>query len=115
MGHETKAGKEIVNESHSNKDTFFAYFWYPPRDPDQAGIKFIELGLVDGRAADNIRIHFDFKRDGYVIEQGSIATWKGDDKICDRDWQEVAFVEPYKREEERNVREGRDVDDSLRV
>jgi hypothetical protein len=53
------------------------------------------------RAADDIRIHYDFERDGYVIEQASTFTWSIDDEECDPDWQEVAFIQAWAREKNR--------------
>jgi hypothetical protein len=68
--------------------------WYPRIDP----IKHIYVGLVDVRAADNIRISYDFERDGWVIEQASVFEWNDNDKVCDPDWQEVAFVQSWARD-----------------
>lgn len=76
-------------------DTACLDLWYP-RVPDRP--KFIELGLVDVRAADSIRISYDFERDGWKIEQASKFSWLVDDPVCDRDWQEVAFVKAWARE-----------------
>lgn len=66
-----------------------------PRDRDE---KFIRIDLVDIRAADGIRISYDFERDGWKIEQASVFEWSGDDEECDPDWQEVAFVKAWQRE-----------------
>jgi hypothetical protein len=61
--------------------------------------QYVEVGLEDVRAADSIRIRYDFSRDGWSIEQGS---------HCDKsmpgvvlgpfDWKEVAFIEAWGRE-----------------
>lgn len=51
-------------------------------------IKYIEVGLEHVRAADSIRISYDFDRDGYKIEQ---SRWTEDDVSGD-DWREVAFI-----------------------
>lgn len=61
-------------------------------------IKYIEVGLSCVRAADNIRISYDYFRDGWKIEQASIFEWEIDDKICDHDWKEVAFVKAWQRD-----------------
>ena len=53
---------------------------------------------MDVRAADNIRISYDYDRDGWVVEQSSIFEWDADDEECDEDWQEVAFVKAWERE-----------------
>jgi hypothetical protein len=61
-------------------------------DPASNGGKYIELGLLDVRAADDIRITFDFERGGWSILQASRFQWSGDDVNCNPDWQEVTFV-----------------------
>jgi hypothetical protein len=58
----------------------------------------IRIGLLHVRAADDIRIHYDFERDGYVIEQASyFGPWEVG-APADMDWQEVAFVKAWGRE-----------------
>lgn len=74
-------------------DTIRATLWYPRVDPEK--IKYITCELLDVRAADDIRISYDFDRDGWVIEQASIFEWKVDDEVCDEGWQEVAFVKAW--------------------
>ena len=64
-------------------------------------IKKIVVDLVDVRAADGIRISYDFKRDGWKIEQASTFEWDGEDDVCDPDWQEVAFVKAWGREKKK--------------
>ncbi len=61
-------------------------------------IKCIEVGLEHVRAADNIRISYDFARDGYKIEQ---SRWTEDDASGD-DWQEVAFIQAWSLDERVN-------------
>ena len=60
--------------------------------------KYIQVGLEDVRAADDLRIFYDFDRDGWVIEQASVWQWDPDDPIQDEDWQEVAFVRAWGRD-----------------
>lgn len=67
-----------------------------PRNPGSASHLVVEL--VDVRAADEIRISYDFERDGWVIEQASKFRWESGDNVCDPDWQEVAFVQAWARE-----------------
>lgn len=52
------------------------------------GVAFIKVGLEHVRAADDIRISYDFDRDGYKIEQSRITA----DYQSMEDWQEVAFI-----------------------
>ena len=75
-------------------DAAHTWLWYP-RNSD---IKYLVLGLMDIRAADDIRVSYDFDRDGWVIEQASVFEWDGDDPICDSDWQEVAFIQAWARQ-----------------
>jgi len=70
--------------------------WYP--DTLDSSVKKIVIGLVDVRAADDIRVSYDKQRDGWKIEQASIFEWDDDDELCDPDWQEVAFVRAWARE-----------------
>lgn len=69
---------------------------YPRNNPAKAVI----VGLEDVRAADEILIRYDFNRDGWAIFQASKFSWDCDDKICDPDWQEVAFIQAWAREKE---------------
>lgn len=73
-------------------DTATVGLWYPRTEP----VKAIEVDLV--RAADSIRVEYDFERDGWVIKQASRFEWEADDPDCDPDWQEVAFVGAWARE-----------------
>jgi hypothetical protein len=75
-----------------NGDTIIAEFAYPRQNK----IKHIEIGLSDVRASDGIRIHYDFERDGYVIEQPILkATDKGNYTDCSDEWHETAFCKSW--------------------
>jgi hypothetical protein len=74
-------------------DTKDIGLWYPRYNE----VKYVEVDLVDVRAADGIRISYDFERDGWKIEQASTFSWEADDPVCDPDWQEVAFVQAWAR------------------
>lgn len=89
-------------EAECHKETFYVDLWYPGTDGDDEyeKIQHIEVGLVDVRAADSIRIHYDFDRDGYSIEQASKFSWEAGDEVCDSGWKEVAFVKAWARDEE---------------
>jgi hypothetical protein len=71
--------------------------WYPRVEGNPV---FVEVGLMDVRAADSIRVSYDFERDGWKIEQASTFSWECDDAVCDPNWQEVAFVKAWAREVE---------------
>lgn len=62
--------------------------------------KFVEVDLMDVRAADGLRISYDFERDGWKVEQASTFSWEADDEKCDPDWQEVAFVQAWARKKD---------------
>lgn len=64
--------------------------------PEQC--RFIEVNQESVRASDGIRLHYDYDRDGWVIEQASTFEWDADDAEMDPDWQEVAFVKSWARE-----------------
>ena len=70
--------------------------WYPRLD---GNAKALEIGLLDVRAADSLQVSYDFDRDGWSIKQASRFMWHSDDHECDSDWQEVAFVPAWGREE----------------
>lgn len=76
------------------KDTAHVDLWYP----NQRQIQFIEIGLMDVRASDGMRIHYDFYRDGWVIEQASKWEW-GVGEIPDSGWKETAFIQSWALEE----------------
>lgn len=69
---------------------------YPRNNPVNA----IQVGLVDVRAADNVRLWYDFERDGWVVEQASRFEWGADEEV-DWDWQEVAFIQAWARKVDR--------------
>lgn len=71
-----------------------------PRN-DDVRVNTIEVGLSDVRAADSIRITYDFERDGWSVRQASTFEWPASDTICDADWQEVAFIAAWARERQR--------------
>ena len=90
-----KNQKRMIDDSHFRGDTFLIDLWYPRLDDHTKEIK---VGLMDVRAADSIRISYDFGRDGWVIKQASTFEWPADDSPCDSDWQEVAFIQAWARE-----------------
>jgi hypothetical protein len=77
-------------------DVLFLDLWYPhlPKaERSDARVTTIEVGLMDVRAADSVRVSYDFERDGWVIKQAAVFEWSEDDTTNgDSDWQEVAFV-----------------------
>lgn len=78
-------------------DTVYINIEYPRVENSKR--KRVNVGLEDVRAADDILIEYDFDRDGYVIKQASKFEWDIDDLVCDPDWQEVAFIQAWARED----------------
>lgn len=66
--------------------------WYPRNEDTQTHLI---IDLMEVRAADPIRVSYDFDRDGWVIEQS-----KETETSDDWDWKEVAFIQAWAREEE---------------
>lgn len=68
--------------------TIYACLWYPniegPGSTDA-----VEVALVDVRAARDIRIEYDYERDGYCISAAKIV---GEEGAWERTWVEEAFV-----------------------
>jgi hypothetical protein len=75
-------------------DTIRIEFAYPRLE---GHIKYMELGLQDVRASDGIRIHYDFERDGYVVEQPYVNE-KDMGTYIDAStdtWEEVGFFQSW--------------------
>ena len=76
----------------SERETPSIDLWYP-RNDDNA--KSILIGLMDVRAADSLLVSYDFERDGWSIKQATKFEWFGDEKECDDEWVEVAFIKAW--------------------
>ena len=85
--------KVIIDDIKTYDNTLCIDLNYPRNNP----IKYFEVGLDDIRAADNIRISYDYDRDGYVIEQASKFKFRYDE-VVDPDWKEVAFIKSWASE-----------------
>jgi hypothetical protein len=66
---------------------------------NEGAIQYINVGLMDVRAADDIRISYDFERDGYKIEQAQKFEWQVGEEI-DYQWKEAAFIRAWQFEKE---------------
>lgn len=81
-------------------DTAHVSLEYPPYTDAEATyerVRYVELDLCAVRAADSIRIYYDFARNGWAIMQASKFSWSEDDIDQGSDWQEVAFVRAWAR------------------
>lgn len=72
--------------------------WFYPQIYEDEKTDYLEINMLQVRASDSIRIHYDAKRDGWAIEQAAYFAWDVKDPDCDPDWQEVAFVQAWARE-----------------
>ena len=92
----------VMNNRHTEEnvdvwsggDTLFVELSYPR----YSKINKIEINLSDVRAADGVRVSYDYDRDGWIVKQASTFEWDSDDDECDSDWQEVAFIKAWARE-----------------
>lgn len=102
----TTEGLDSPDQVIRRGDTIVVDLWYPRAE---GNARHIEVGLCDVRAADSIRIHYDFERDGYVVEQpkrtevlvrsdGKVDTFE--ERV---EWIEAAFLKawPFGSEEKR--------------
>ena len=87
--------EKVKEEARLIGDELHIDLWYPKGENE---VKKFVIGLMDVRASDGIRVSYDYERDGWVIEQASTFQWEADDKVCDPDWQEVAFVQSWARD-----------------
>jgi hypothetical protein len=69
------------------RDALRVDLWYPRCDDRP---KHVIVGLVDVRVGEDIRISYDFDRDGWSIEQDQCTA--GDQEEHEDEWVEVAFV-----------------------
>jgi len=95
---ESKYGNDPHNfHVTKNGNTLEIELTYP--NITKEGCTHVYVNQESVRASDGVRLHYDFARDGFVVEQASKFSWDVDDKICDPDWQEVAFIKSWAREE----------------
>jgi hypothetical protein len=93
--------KDFPDQFRRRGKTIGVELWYPGLGENATHV---EVGLQHVRAADSVRISYDFERDGWKIEQASVFEWEADDTVCDPDWQEVAFVGAWARQESEDMR-----------
>lgn len=79
----------ILDEARQDGDSLRLDLFYPR---SEGNIKHFIIGLVDVRAANSIRVSYDFERDGWKIERPTKFEWDVNDSVCDPEWKEVAFV-----------------------
>lgn len=82
-------------------DTLSVEHTYPNINPN--GVKYFEINQESVRATDGIRLHYDYDRDGWVIEQPTKLSWLYKDDACDMGWKEVAFIQSWALETEQKA------------
>lgn len=88
--HERGINLEI--RAHLPESRVDVELWYP-RGGSTQKINQIQVGLCDVRAADDIRISYDFDRDGWVVKQQLFWDRPDYGPVDDVDhWYEVAFI-----------------------
>ena len=59
------------------------------------GSKYARLSLNDVRAANDLIVHYDFDRDGWVVEVPTKLSWLPGEDTFDERTVEVAFIEAW--------------------
>ena len=81
--------------------------WSYPEIYDREKQNWLSIDLSHTRASDGIRIKYDSERDGWVIEQPKRLSWFADEEDQSCHWTEVAFVESWAINEDRECSCGR--------
>jgi len=68
---------------------------YPNVPHEHGNVMYVLVNQESVRASDGVRLHYDYQRDGFVIEQAQVFEWDASDRICDPKWKEVAFIESW--------------------
>lgn len=95
----TEKDEMILSQARQYGDEMHLDLWYPRNETSP--VKSLVIGLMDVRAADNIRVSYDFDRDGWRIEQEEIVTDNGHYQGTGK-WIEVAFVQAWGHEKQIN-------------
>jgi len=78
-------------------DGVAAFEFIYPRNNSSDKPQHLQVGLEETRAADAIRIRYDFERDGWVVEQ---QVWTDEDRTGEV-WREAAFCQAWQFDTER--------------
>lgn len=85
------AAKHTHPESSVVGRTYAVLLRYP-RQP--TNVNAVEINLSDVRAADSIRIQYDFDRDGWAVFQATKFEWESGEET-DPCWKESAFLQAW--------------------
>ncbi len=100
--HESKYGDSPFNfHVAKHKDELHVELTYPPRadeDNSHGQCRYVIVDQEAVRASDGVRLHYDYNRDGFVIEQPKHRPVKLKDNSYDMvtDWIEVGFFKSWK-------------------
>jgi hypothetical protein len=103
--HDAKYGNDPFNFDIAKRgDTLCVDLVYPPYEHDQNAegkVRHVYVNQESVRASDGIRIHYDFTRDGFVVEQPRprlVAL--GENNYSEvEDWIEVGFFQSWAKNE----------------
>lgn len=90
-----------------HRDELHVELTYPPHtnaDNVNGQCRYVYVNQESVRASDGIRMCYDFERDGWSIQQGSVWEWDSEEESTApnaEDWQEVAFVQSWARDPDR--------------
>lgn len=82
----------IHRTAEVERGEFVVSLWYPQRDGAETAT--VTVDLMDVRAARDIKIRYDFDRDGYVI---SAQSGEPNEMTSETPYTEVAFVAAWDR------------------
>jgi len=93
-------GIEQVKDVRIDGETARIDLFYPRTMP----VQFIEVGLMDVRASDSIRVSYDFDRDGWKIEQPTEIRVEAVNgvQVCSQEWKEAAFLPAWQFDERKD-------------
>jgi hypothetical protein len=79
-------------EVHTHERTLYVELMYPNCGDN---VDTVQLGMCHVRAADDIRLSYDFDRDGWSIKQQKYTEIDGIGAEGSDEWREVAFVKSW--------------------
>ena len=93
--------QQILSDAFQHGNVLSLNLIYPPYPGDDPGdrVTTFQVGLMAVRAADDIRVSYDYDRDGWKIEQEKMVRWEGT-YAGTGEWVEVAFVDAWGNERE---------------
>ena len=100
-----RAGCPVLRETVCDGVVTEVPLWYP-NAPIEGAHSVVQLELMHTRAADELRVSYDFKRDGWVVQQPVWKINESEPPTCGKyqtyidSWKEVGFFEAWAFEPE---------------